>query len=134
MSKIGYDGESALRHFHGEVLNIPEDNTRAPLIAWVKASRAYFPTACPSSHDDYSRPWQMDNLLRREVEQADLAPIMTALLGIDYPVNSVKVFPDVDPTRPGYLLPRQGESALAWLAMANTVNYFRTLPGKHGGS
>ena len=28
---------------------------------------------------------------------------MSALIGIDWPINSVGVLPDVDPTRPGFL-------------------------------
>ncbi|OAX31284.1 hypothetical protein K503DRAFT_787936 [Rhizopogon vinicolor AM-OR11-026] len=81
------------------------DNTRTPLIAWGRGIRGPLPDSIPSSYDDYSHPWQLDDFLRRDIEQADLAPPMSALL---------------DPTRPGYyLLPREDESALAPLALAN---------------
>ena len=41
--------------------------------------------------------------MRHDVAQADVTALMTALLGIDWPANSVGVLPDVDHTRPGYL-------------------------------
>lgn len=44
---------------------------------------------------------------------------MAALLGIEWPVNSVGVLPDVDPTLPGYLLPREGDETLARAALVN---------------
>jgi len=110
------------------------DNTRTPLIAWGRGIRGPLPDIIPSSHNEYSRPWQLDDFLRRDVEQADLAPLMAALLGINYPVNSVGILPDADPTRPGYLLPREGESALARLALANAESILEHYRVKHGAS
>ncbi len=79
------------------------DNTRTPLIAWGAGVRGPLPDTTPSSHDEYSAPWGLSHLLRQDVDQADIAALMSALIGIDWPVNSVGVLPDVDPTRPGYL-------------------------------
>ncbi|KAG1817744.1 hypothetical protein EV424DRAFT_1472814 [Suillus variegatus] len=107
------------------------DNTRTPLIARGRGIRGPFPDIIPSSHDEYSRLWQLDDFLRRDVEQADLAALMAALLGINYPVNSVGILPDADPTRPGYLLPREGESALARLALANAESISEHYRIKH---
>ncbi|OJA12464.1 hypothetical protein AZE42_10509 [Rhizopogon vesiculosus] len=107
------------------------DNTRTPLIAWGRGIRAPLPDSIPSSHDDYSHPWQLDDFLRRDIEQADLTPLMAALLGINYPVNSIGVLPDIDPTRPGYLLPREGEPALAPVALANAESIVEHYLVKH---
>ncbi|KAG2365546.1 Phosphatidylinositolglycan class N-domain-containing protein [Suillus spraguei] len=119
MSKIGNHGDG------------DPDNTRTPLIAWGQGIRGPLPDVIPSSHDEYSRPWQLEDFLRQDVEQADLAPLMAALLGVNYPVNSVGILPDVDPTRSGYLLPREGESALARLALANAESILEHYRVKH---
>lgn len=48
-----------------------------------------------------------------------MAPLIAALLGIHWPTNSVGVLPDLDPTRPGYLLPRGGDETKAKSALVN---------------
>ncbi|KAF9238476.1 Phosphatidylinositolglycan class N-domain-containing protein [Melanogaster broomeanus] len=107
MSKIGNHGDG------------DPDNTRTPLIVWGKGVRGPLPDSTPSSHDDYSRPWKLEHLLRRDVSQADIAPLMASLIGINWPANSVGVLPDVDSTRGGFLAPRGGEEALARSALVN---------------
>ncbi|KII90223.1 hypothetical protein PLICRDRAFT_40419 [Plicaturopsis crispa FD-325 SS-3] len=107
------------------------DNTRTPLVAWGRGIRGPLPNSTPSSHDAYSRPWKLDHLLRRDVEQADIASLMAALLGIEWPVNSVGVLPDVDPTLPGYLLPREGDETLARAALVNAQVIFEHYRTKH---
>ncbi|KAG5642681.1 hypothetical protein DXG03_002339 [Asterophora parasitica] len=95
------------------------DNTRTPLITWGRGVRGPLPDSSPSSHDSYSEPWDLGHLYRRDVEQADVAALMSSLLGIDWPVNSVGVLPDVDPTRPGYLAPHEGDELVAQAALVN---------------
>ncbi|KAF9221780.1 PigN-domain-containing protein [Gyrodon lividus] len=107
MSKIGNHGDG------------DPDNTRTPLIVWGKGVRGPLPDSTPSSHDGYSRPWKLEHLLRRDISQADIAPLMASLIGINWPVNSVGVLPDVDSTRVGFLAPRGGEEALARSALVN---------------
>lgn len=94
-------------------------NTRTPLIAWGKGIRGPLPDSTPTSHDAYSKSWELNDLYRRDVEQADLAPLMATLLGIDWPVNSVGVLPDVDPTRPGYIQSADSERDTAKSALVN---------------
>ncbi|KAI0668974.1 PigN-domain-containing protein [Trametes maxima] len=107
MSRIGNHGDG------------DPDNTRTPLIAWGKGVRGPLPDTIPSSHDDYSASWELSHLARRDVEQADVAALMSSLIGVHWPVNSVGVLPDVDPTKPGYLLPREGEKSQAEGALVN---------------
>ncbi|KAM6496316.1 Phosphatidylinositolglycan class N (PIG-N) domain containing protein [Amanita muscaria] len=96
------------------------DNTRTPLIAWGKGVRGPLKDMVPSSHDTYSQSWGLTHLLRRDVEQADIASLMAALLGIEWPVNAVGVLPDVDPSKPGYLDPNTfDDETVARAALAN---------------
>ena len=57
---------------------------------------------------------------------------MASLIGIDWPVNSVGVLPDVDHTRAGFLNPRGGEEALAHMAFVNTQVLLEHYLIKHG--
>ncbi|KAJ7921090.1 Phosphatidylinositolglycan class N-domain-containing protein [Mycena leptocephala] len=86
----------------------------------------------PTSHDAYSEPWEVNHLLRRDIEQADVAPLMATLLGLNWPANSVGILPDVDPTKPGYLLPDQGDETLAKAAQINAKVITEQYRIKHG--
>jgi len=97
------------------------DNTRTPLVAWGAGIRgpirdSTFPNQIP---DEYSPPWELSHIVRRDVEQADVAALMSALLGTHWPVNSVGVLPDVDPHKDGYLSMRGGEREMAEAAVVN---------------
>ncbi|KXN81842.1 GPI ethanolamine phosphate transferase 1 [Leucoagaricus sp. SymC.cos] len=107
------------------------DCTRTPLIAWGKGIRGPLPDTIPSSHDDYSKLWGVNYLYRRDVEQADIAVLMSALIGASWPVNSVGVLPDVDPDRPGYLESRLGEKTLAEAALVNAKMILEQYRVKH---
>lgn len=123
MSVIGNHGDGGvwpvINHSNPFNTCTDPDNTRTPLIAWGRGIRGPLPDSIPSSHDPYSGPWGLGHLFRRDVEQADLAALMASLIGIDWPVNSVGVLPDVDPTRPGYLSPGLGDESLAHMAFVN---------------
>lgn len=101
------------------------------MIAWGAGVRGPLPDSTPSSHDDYSAPWGLTHLLRHDVEQADVAALMSALVGVEWPVNSVGVIPDVDHTRPGYLASSEKAQAEAALVNAKVSvrrrTYFITL-------
>lgn len=91
--------------------------------------RGPLPDSQPSSHDIYSKPWNLSHLIRRDVEQADIAALMSALLGIDWPVNSVGVLPDVDTSRSGYLATNQ---ISAEAALVNAKVILEQYTSKHG--
>ncbi|KIM35184.1 hypothetical protein M413DRAFT_14705 [Hebeloma cylindrosporum] len=107
------------------------DNTRTPLIAWGSGLRGPLPDSNPSSHDEYSEPWKLGHLFRRDIEQADIASLMASLIGIDWPANSVGVLPDVDPRRPGYLDTTTGEEAAARAAFVNAKVILEQYRVKH---
>lgn len=68
------------------------DNTRTPLVAWGaginKPQPAKDPYAEPGTED-----WQFDKIQRFDVNQADIASLMSYLVGTNYPANSVGELP-----------------------------------------
>jgi phosphatidylinositol glycan class N len=44
-------------------------------------------------HDEFSAPWGLSEIQRDDIRQADIAPLMAHLVGIDLPVNSVGELP-----------------------------------------
>ncbi|KAI8822461.1 Phosphatidylinositolglycan class N-domain-containing protein [Fimicolochytrium jonesii] len=68
------------------------DNTQTPLIAWG-AGVAKPERKVVTGHDQLSATWDLHDLRRLDVEQADIAPLMSSLIGLPYPVNSVGVIP-----------------------------------------
>ncbi|CAG8615485.1 10093_t:CDS:10, partial [Ambispora leptoticha] len=68
------------------------DNTRTPLIAWGAGIKK--PNKIHSGgYDDVLATWNLTHLERNDVLQADIAPLMASLIGINYPVNSVGELP-----------------------------------------
>ncbi|ODQ68612.1 GPI ethanolamine phosphate transferase 1 [Nadsonia fulvescens var. elongata DSM 6958] len=67
------------------------DNTRTPLVAWgagvAKPIKDDF-----STHDEYSKKWNLP-VKRNDINQADLASLMSYLVGINYASNSVGELP-----------------------------------------
>ncbi|KAH9259862.1 hypothetical protein BASA82_001177 [Batrachochytrium salamandrivorans] len=68
------------------------DNTKTPLIAWGAGISAPS-TTHTTGHDSISKGWGLGDLERNDVNQADIAPLMSTLIGIPFPVNSVGVLP-----------------------------------------
>ncbi|KAI8639449.1 Phosphatidylinositolglycan class N-domain-containing protein [Parasitella parasitica] len=67
------------------------DNTRTPIIAWGAGVRK--PIKSHLGHDEFSAPWGLNHIQRDDIQQADIAPLMAHLIGIDFPVNSVGELP-----------------------------------------
>ncbi|KAL0331996.1 UNVERIFIED_CONTAM: GPI ethanolamine phosphate transferase 1 [Sesamum calycinum] len=81
-------------------------NTDTPLVAWGAGVRQPVPVSENHHHDDTLRfiddhvhdmptppEWGLDGLERQDVNQADIAPLMSTLLGLPCPVNSVGNLP-----------------------------------------
>ncbi|KZS89542.1 alkaline phosphatase-like protein [Sistotremastrum niveocremeum HHB9708] len=112
------------------------DSTRTPLIAWGAGIRGPLADPRSASHDAYSVPWDLLHLVRRDVEQADIAPLMSVLIGSSLPVNSVGILPDIKDNKPGYLDQSLTDEVIANLAFVNakaTHSLFYTpFPGLRG--
>ena len=72
------------------------DNTRTPLVAWgsgvAKPVISHSGTAL-GHQDGFSADWGLDHVQRHDVNQADIAALMSYLAGIEFPVNSVGQLP-----------------------------------------
>lgn len=68
------------------------NNTRTPLIAWGSGVNTPEKSEIDIS-DEYTKNWHLGNVTRNDVNQADIASLMSYLLGQDYPVNSVGELP-----------------------------------------
>jgi phosphatidylinositol glycan class N len=71
------------------------DNTRTPLIAWGSgvAPPQVYPNSIAPGHDEYSSDWALDHVRRHDVAQADVAALMSYLIGTEFPANSVGQLP-----------------------------------------
>ncbi|KAK7956854.1 phosphatidylinositolglycan class N [Apiospora aurea] len=71
------------------------DCTRTPLIAWGSgiAKPSLYPGTIAPGHDEYSSDWNLDHVRRHDVAQADVAALMTYLVGTEFPANSVGELP-----------------------------------------
>ena len=72
------------------------DNTRTPLIVWGSGVRkpVKAESGTASGHEDgFSSDWNLDLITRHDVAQADIAPLMAYLAGLEFPVNSVGELP-----------------------------------------
>lgn len=71
------------------------DETMTPLICWGAGIKMPTPTAYSNiaHHDSYSYKWRLEDFERVDVEQADIAPLMSTLIGVPTPINSEGVLP-----------------------------------------
>ncbi|QRW13866.1 phosphatidylinositol glycan, class N protein [Ceratobasidium sp. AG-Ba] len=116
------------------------DNTRTPIIAWGAGIRGptldgNFGSDSNSTHDSYSNPaWgsALTKLARVDIQQADVAALMAALLGQDWPMNSVGVVPGLV-NGPGYLKEddRRGPEQMARIAVVNARAILEQYRVKH---
>lgn len=70
------------------------DNTRTPLVAWGAGINKPIKGSWVKGHEDgFSSDWNLDHVQRVDVAQADIAALMTYLVGTEFPVNSVGELP-----------------------------------------
>lgn len=68
------------------------NNTRTPLVAWGAGLNK--PTKnIISTYDEYTETWELGEIKRHDVKQADIASLMSYLIGVNYPSNSVGKLP-----------------------------------------
>ncbi|XP_055037411.2 GPI ethanolamine phosphate transferase 1 [Misgurnus anguillicaudatus] len=67
--------------------------TLTPLVAWGAGVQRAQRTAFQKYDDSYLKEWGLENYRRVDVNQADIAPLMSSLLGLPFPLNSVGVLP-----------------------------------------
>ncbi|RCI13749.1 hypothetical protein L249_8087 [Ophiocordyceps polyrhachis-furcata BCC 54312] len=93
------------------------DNTRTPLIVWGSgvALPKLYPNSTAPGHDDYSSGWGLNHVRRHDVSQADVASLMSYLVGTEFPANSVGKLPLA------YLSAGEREKAEATLANAQGI-------------
>jgi len=78
-------------------------NTRTPLVVWGPGIRSPLSASlspsiyhqCYKGENYFDTPseWELNDIFRCDIEQADLAPFMAALIGVHFPMNSVGVLP-----------------------------------------
>ncbi|KAI4884788.1 hypothetical protein NFI96_018757 [Prochilodus magdalenae] len=68
--------------------------TLTPLVAWgAGLQTAQRASTSQTFDDDYLKEWKLETYKRVDVNQADIAPLMSSLIGVPIPLNSVGVLP-----------------------------------------
>lgn len=68
------------------------NNTRTPLVAWGTGLNTPKINEFPI-YDNYTESWNLGDISRNDVKQADIASLMSYLIGANYPANSVGELP-----------------------------------------
>eukprot|EP00057_Strongylocentrotus_purpuratus_P027636 XP_011682110.1 PREDICTED: GPI ethanolamine phosphate transferase 1 [Strongylocentrotus purpuratus] len=69
------------------------DETLTPLLAWGAGIREARHSTDQQFQDNFLQDWHLEDIERHDVSQADIAPLMTSLIGVPFPLNSVGVLP-----------------------------------------
>uniref|UniRef100_A0A3B4CUX7 GPI ethanolamine phosphate transferase 1 n=2 Tax=Pygocentrus nattereri TaxID=42514 RepID=A0A3B4CUX7_PYGNA len=97
----GYDGKTAyvftadhgMTNWGSHGASHPSE-TLTPLVAWgAGLQTAQRASTTQNYNDDYLKDWGLETYRRVDVNQADIAPLMSSLIGVPIPLNSVGVLP-----------------------------------------
>ncbi|XP_052819146.1 GPI ethanolamine phosphate transferase 1-like [Mya arenaria] len=67
--------------------------TLTPLVVWGSGVKGARRSKDQHFKDNFSHDWKLDHIERVDVEQGDIASLMAALIGVNFPMNSVGVLP-----------------------------------------
>ncbi|XP_067857967.1 GPI ethanolamine phosphate transferase 1 isoform X2 [Heptranchias perlo] len=67
--------------------------TLTPLVAWGAGVDGPQLSSNQQFQDDFLQEWKLNDWKRLDVNQADIAPLMAALIGVPFPLNSVGILP-----------------------------------------
>ncbi|XP_012629942.2 GPI ethanolamine phosphate transferase 1 isoform X1 [Microcebus murinus] len=67
--------------------------TLTPLITWGAGIKYPQKVSAQQFDDAFLKEWRLENWKRRDVNQADIAPLMASLIGVPFPLNSVGILP-----------------------------------------
>ncbi|KAL2085921.1 hypothetical protein ACEWY4_019241 [Coilia grayii] len=67
--------------------------TLTPLVAWGAGIQTAQRATTHLYQDQHQKEWNLGTLRRVDVNQADIAPLMSSLIGVPIPLNSVGVLP-----------------------------------------
>ncbi|XP_057555911.1 GPI ethanolamine phosphate transferase 1 isoform X2 [Hippopotamus amphibius kiboko] len=67
--------------------------TCTPFVTWGAGIKNPQKASAQKFDDTYLQEWKLENWKRQDVSQADITPLMAALIGIPFPLNSVGILP-----------------------------------------
>ncbi|CAH1269894.1 PIGN [Branchiostoma lanceolatum] len=67
--------------------------TLTPLLAWGAGVAGPQSGNTQGYMDGFAQEWRLENIRRCDVNQADIAPLMSSLIGVPFPLNSVGTLP-----------------------------------------
>ncbi|CAH7191214.1 Pign [Phodopus roborovskii] len=67
--------------------------TLTPLVTWGAGIKFPERVSAQQPDDEFLKEWKLENWKRRDVDQADIAPLMASLIGVPFPLNSVGILP-----------------------------------------
>ena len=77
-----------LRRVHGDG---NPDCTKTPLVIWGSGIRKPIYRAKKPPDEDTPSNWGLDNFVRQDVSQIDLTPLISGLIGSNFPMNSLGI-------------------------------------------